>query len=132
LEEWQRVSGLPYVIVTSNTEPRILVRAGTDGLGTSSGRGGLDGTYSNGRARSGLVVIRPDLAQCTEASRVGCLILFLHELGHAIGFFEHVDGAGIMGSGRRPSVREVNLLMQLYRLPHGAAIQADGHWRVVR
>ena len=131
LAYWQSVTGLSSVVLTSNTEPRILVRAGTDGLGTAAGRGLVDGTYPNNRARSGLVVIKTDLAPC-DFSQTGCAVVYEHELGHAIGLFDHVAGGGIMSGGSRASSREINMLVELYRLPHGAHIEPDGTWRVVQ
>jgi hypothetical protein len=34
--------------------------------------------------------------------------------------------------GTTASQREVNMLVQLYRLPHGARIESDGSWKVVQ
>jgi hypothetical protein len=34
--------------------------------------------------------------------------------------------------GTDASSREINMLVQLYRLPHGAHINPDGTWSVVR
>lgn len=131
LAYWQSLTGLSYVILGSSAEPRILVRAGTDGLGSAGGRGLVDGTYPNNRARSGLVVIRTDLAQC-DFLQTNCAVLYEHELGHTIGLFDHVAGGGIMSGGSRASSREINILVELYRLPHGARIEPDGTWRVVQ
>jgi hypothetical protein len=33
--------------------------------------------------------------------------------------------------GTEASVREINMLVQLYRLPHGARIAPDGTWKVL-
>lgn len=132
LAYWKSVTGLSYVLSGANTEPRILVRAGTDGLiGTAEGRGGVDGTYPNNRARSGLVVIRPDLVAC-DFSQTSCAVLYERVLGGAIGLFGQVAGGGIMSGGSRASSREINMLVELYRLPHGTHIEPDGSWRVVR
>jgi hypothetical protein len=60
--------------------------------------------------------------------------LFRHELGHAIGIFGHPSG-GLMASpmiGSTATQRDINLLVQLYRLPHGTTIGPDGTWRVVQ
>jgi hypothetical protein len=40
-----------------------------------------------------------------------------------------------MGSppvGIEASPREINMLVQLYRLPHGTRIEPDGTWKVVK
>jgi len=66
---------------------------------------------------------------------VRCSNLFRHELGHAIGVFGHVDGGALMAApqvGNDASPREVNMLVQLYKLPHGTRIEPDGSWRVIR
>ena len=34
--------------------------------------------------------------------------------------------------GTTASQREINMLVQLYRVPHGARIDSDGTWRVVQ
>jgi len=128
---WQTVAGLPYVLIDSNAEPRILVRAGSEGLfGTAQGRGGIDATYANNRARSGLVEIRPDLASC-EMSQTSCAVLFEQTIAGALGIFGQVPG-GITFGAARASSREINLLVGLYGLPHGAHVSADGSWNVVR
>ena len=131
LSYWQTVAGLPYVLIDSNAEPRILVRAGSEGLfGTAQGRGGIDATYSNNRARSGFVEIRPDLASC-DPSQTSCAVLFEQTLGGALGIFGQVPG-GITFGATRASSREINLLVGLYSLPHGAHVGADGSWNVIR
>lgn len=130
LAYWRAVTGLSSVIVGANAEPRILVRAGTDGLGSTLGRGLVDATFPDNRARSGLVVIRTDVAQC-DIAQTSCAVLYQHEIGHAIGLFDHVAGGGLMSGGTRASLREINMLVELYRLPHRTRIEADGTWRVV-
>ena len=131
LAYWQSVAGVPYVLSATDTEPRILVRAGTQGLfAGADGRGGIDATYQNNRARSGLVEIRPDLAAC-DFSQPSCAALYQRVIGGALGIFGQVPG-GITFGASRASVREINLLVELYRLPHGVQIDPDGAWRVVR
>ena len=131
LAYWQSVAGVPYVLSATDTEPRILVRATTEGLiGTAQGSGGIDATYHNNRARSGFVRIRPDLAAC-DFAQPSCAFLFKLALGGALGLFGQVPG-GITFGASRASVREINMLVELYRLPHGVHIEPDGNWRVVR
>jgi hypothetical protein len=131
LAYWQSVAGIPFVLRTSDSEPRILVRTGTEGLiGNADGRGGIDATYPNNQARSGLVEIRPDLAAC-DFSQPSCAVVYERVVGHALGLFGQVP-SGITFAGSRASVREINMLVDLYRLPHGAHIENDGTWRVVR
>jgi len=68
-------------------------------------------------------------AHCSSPS-----VLFRHELGHAIGIFGHPPG-GIMSApmvGTTASQRDINMLVQLYHLPHGARIEHDGSWKVVQ
>jgi hypothetical protein len=127
---WQSVTGLPFVVVGADAEPRITVRgAGSDELNIALGSGFVYRTYDNNRARLAVVKILTSSAACTPPST-----LFRHELGHAIGIFGHPPG-GLMSSpivGTTASQREINHLQQLYRLPHGTRIETDGTWRVVQ
>ena len=96
----------------------------------SAGLGLVYRTYANNRAQLGVVKIRTDFANCSS----NCPILYRHEVGHAIGIFGHVAGGALMASpqtGINASSREINMLVQLYRLPHGTHIEPDGTWRVV-
>jgi hypothetical protein len=130
LAYWQSVTGLPFVLLGSDAEPRILVRAATsDELNIAAGLGLVYRTYPNNRARLGVVKILASNANCAPPS-----VLFRHELGHAIGIFGHPPG-GLMSApmvGTTASQREINILVQLYRLPHGARIESDGTWKVVQ
>jgi len=135
LDYWRATTGVTYQIVTDDTLPRLLIRSGTDGLAPwGGGRSLIDGTFpENNRASSALVVFEPGGGSyCTgaSASALKCRYLYRHELGHAFGIFENT-GAGLMGSGTDTlSDREVRMLVALYSLPHGAAVQTDGTWRV--
>jgi len=130
LSYWQSVTGLPFTFVGADAEPRITVRAaGSDELNIAAGLGLVYRTYTNNRARLGVVKILTSAATCTSTSA-----LFRHELGHAIGIFGHPPG-GLMSSpivGTMASQREIDILVQLYRLPHGTRIEPDGTWRVVQ
>ena len=130
LTYWQSVTGLPLVLVGADAEPRITVRAaGPDELNIAIGSGFVYRIYANNRARLAVVKILTSNANCTPPS-----VLFRHELGHAIGIFGHPPG-GLMSApivGTTASQREINILLQLYRLPHGARIEPDGTWRVVQ
>jgi hypothetical protein len=129
LAYWQSVTGLTFVMVGADAEPRITVRAaGSDELNIAIGSGLVYRTYANNRARLGVVKILTSNANCSPPSA-----LFRHELGHTIGIFGHPPG-GLMGApmvGTTASQREINMLVQLYRLPHGTRIESDGTWRVV-
>ena len=75
-----------------------------------------------------MVKILVSSAHCSPPS-----VLFRHELGHVFGIFGHPPG-GLMSApmvGTTASQREINMLVQLYRLPHGTRIETDGTWRVV-
>jgi hypothetical protein len=126
---WQSVTGLSYVLVGADAEPRLTVRAaGSDELNISIGSGLVYRTYPNNRARLGVVRILTSNANCSAPSA-----LFRHELGHTLGIFGHPPG-GLMSApmvGTTASQREIDFLTQLYRLPHGTRIDADGSWRVV-
>ena len=57
-----------------------------------------------------------------------------HELGHTLGIFGDPP-AGLMRApmvGSTASQREINMLVQLSRLPHGAQIASSGTWRAVQ
>jgi hypothetical protein len=130
LEYWHSATGLTFARVAANAEPRVVIRAaGSDELNLALGSGLVYRTYPNNSARLGVVKILTREATCTAPSA-----LFRHEVGHAIGIFGHVPG-GLMSVpliGTTASQREINILTQLYRLPHGTQIAADGTWRVVR
>jgi hypothetical protein len=130
LDYWHSATGLTFVRVAANAEPRIVIRAaGPDELNVAGGSGLVYRTYPDNSARLGVVKILTREATCSAPSA-----LFRHEVGHAIGIFGHVPG-GLMSSpliGTTASQREINILTQLYRLPHGTQIAADGTWRVVR
>ena len=130
LTYWQSVTGLPFTFVTADADPRNTVRAaGSDELNIAAGLGLVYRTYPNNRARLGVVKILTIDATCTAPS-----VLFRHELGHTLGIFGHPPG-GLMSApmvGSTASQREINMLVQLYRLPHGARIDPDGTWKVVQ
>ena len=121
---WQNFleTGISYILIDENETPRALFRAGTDGLGNvANGRGGVDGVYTNNRAKSGLVVIRPDYAQYNPTF----LSLYRHEFRHVLGLFGHFTGSEI-------NRRENDVLKALYfKMPHGARVEAGGNWGVV-
>ena len=128
---WQSVTGLPFVLLDANADPRLTVRAAGSGeLHVAAGLGLVYRTFPTNRARLAVVKILSRNAHCSPSSS----ILFRHELGHAIGIFGHPPG-GLMSApmvGATASQREINMLVQLYRLPHGARIEADGRWNVVQ
>jgi len=133
LDYWASQTVIAYRLVTNGTLPRLLVRSGTDGLAPwGGGRSVLDGTNADNSARSGLVVYEPGGGgYCTNGSlSASCLYLYRHELGHTLGIYTNTD-AGLMGSATNLSDREKRMLAALYSLPHGAAVEADGSWRVM-
>src|SRR5262245_13930780 len=127
---WQSVTGLPFVLLGANADPRLTVRAAGSGeLHVAAGLGLVYRTFPTNRARLAVVKILERKAHCSSQS-----VLYRHELGHAIGIFGHPPG-GLMSApmvGTTASQREINMLVQLYRLPHGARIAADGTWSVVQ
>ena len=129
---WQNFleTGISYVLIDQDETPRVLFRAGTDGLGgVALARGGVDGVYPNNRAKSGLVVIHPNYAQYDP----NFLFIYRHEFRHALGFFGHLRLEGLI-SVITPLIaqRENNVLKALYfQMPHGARVEADGSWRVM-
>jgi hypothetical protein len=130
LAYWQSVTGAPYVLIASDAEPRVLVRATTEGLSGAEGGGVIDATYQNNRARSGFVRIRPDLSTC-DFAQASCGLLFKRAIANVLGIFGQVPG-GLSFAGSRATAREINLLVELYRLPHGTHVSADGTWSVLR
>jgi hypothetical protein len=134
MDYWQRATGLPFTRLTKEIDPRILIRgAEARELNIAIGQGMIYRTYRDNRAQRGVVKVRTDFAHCT--SEPPCEWLFRHELGHAIGILGHMKGGWLMGAppeGVGASSREINMLVQLYALPHGARVAADGTWAVVK
>jgi hypothetical protein len=132
LDYWASAAGITHVVVGIDELPRLLIRPGTDGLAAQGGgRGLVDGTFANNRARSGLVVIEPGGGQFCRASAQTCRYLYRHEIGHSLGFLAHSED-GLMSSGTDVlSDRERRMMVALYSLPHGARVQSDGSWQVI-
>jgi hypothetical protein len=130
LAYWQSVTGLSFVLVGADVEPRLTVRAaGPSELHVAAGLGLVYRTYPTNRAQLAVVKILARNANCSSPS-----VLFRHEVGHAIGIFGHPPG-GLMSApmvGTTASQRDINMLVQLYQLPHGAHIEHDGSWKVVQ
>ena len=119
---WSSVIGIPVSTIATDVLPRVLFREGTDGLAaTAAGRGGVDAVDAGNGATSGLIVIRP-------GNRVARL--YRHEMGHALGFFDHSE-AGLMAAGGGPDVlsdRERRMMVALYSLDAGTRVETDGTW----
>lgn len=133
---WQSAVGLSFGLVGSDADARIVVRAASSAeLPASEGSGVVYRTYPNNRAQLAVVRIATARADCSPAVSPACAALYRHEFGHVIGIFDHIPGTGIMsptGASLNASPRELALLQQLYRLPHGARVEPDGSWSVVR
>jgi hypothetical protein len=133
LDYWRGAVGISYVIVSTDSLPRLLIRPGTDGLATQGGgRALIDGTTSTNRPNSGLAVFEPGGgAYCRSISSVSCRCLYRHEIGHVLGHIGHsVDG--VMGTCAEDQLaaRSRAMMATLYSLPHGARVGADGTWWV--
>lgn len=129
LQYWESAAGISFAIEDAETEPRLLIRAGTDVL-NDGGRGVIDGTYPNNQAKSGLVVFATAGGPYCVLGPDWCRFLYRHEIGHALGFLEH-SNHGLMF--RTPDTlvdRELAMITALYSLPHGARVEPDGTWRV--
>jgi predicted Zn-dependent protease len=131
---WASVTGLTFALVGADAEPRVTVRAASVvELPGSDGTGLVYRTYPNNRAQLGVIKVALSHADCSPAKSVACSALYRHELGHVLGIFDHVPGTGLMspqGPSLNASPRELALLQQLYRLPHGTHIEPDGTWSV--
>jgi hypothetical protein len=133
LDYWASTIGITYTFLSADTPPRLLIRPGTDGLGTATARGGIDGVIaSTNQAQSGLVVILPSFGSSCAPTSLSCRALFRHEVGHGVGFLGE-PATGMMSAFPDTDVltdREKNMMIALYSLPIGAALSADGSWSV--
>lgn len=138
LKYWESATGIRYVIVGSDQAPRIVFREGTDGIFVVErgfgARSGIDGTFADNRARSGFVVLNAVAAHCSATDPL-CVYIYRHELGHALGFLAHDPiPRGLMSEiGDRSTIldpREIEMMRQLYALPHGARVEPDGSWSI--
>lgn len=129
LDHWKAFADTEYMLVDSPAvEPVLHVREDRAGVvpNGASGVGGVESTYANNRARRGFVIVRPDRTLRK---------LYRHEVGHALGFFEHPEEPGLMCTfgGCRDEVtpREGSMMAHLYQVPHGARLSTDGSWELV-
>lgn len=138
LKYWESTAGIRYVIVGSDESPRIIFREGTDGIAVVErgfgARSGIDGTFDDNRARSGFVVVNSVAARCSVTDPL-CVYIYRHELGHALGYLAHNRiPRGLMSEiGERSTTLdplEIAMMRQLYALPHGARVEADGSWSI--
>ena len=132
LNYWQSAVGITYELIDPPTEPRLLVRPGTDGLGPQGGgRALVDGTYEDdNRARSGLVVLEPGGGVFCRSGPTLCQMLHRHEIGHALGFFGHSNSGLMAGNSHFLTETERQIMLTLYSLPHGAVVVPGGNWSV--
>jgi hypothetical protein len=133
LDYWTSTVGITYTLVSSDALPDLLIRPGTDGLGSATARGGIFGaTPGTNQAQSGLIVILPSFGSSCSATVLTCRELFRHEVGHGLGYLDE-PSTGLMSAFPNTDVlsdREKNMMLALYSLPFGAAVHADGTWSV--
>lgn len=138
LKYWESATGIRYVMVERDESPRIIFREGTDGIAVVErgfgARSGIDGTFPDNRARSGFVVLNAVAAHCSPADPL-CVYIYRHELGHALGYLAHnrIPNGLMSEIGGRSTLldpREIDMMRQLYALPHGARVQPDASWSV--
>jgi hypothetical protein len=130
---WQSLTHIPVEFIDQNVEPRIqMIVLPTD---DNRARTFNESVNLDNSLRSVSVIMPtswghgcPDTYENTVT----------HEFGHALGLMGHPDWGGIMAylqpgvylGLRRPSEREVRMLVELYKLPLGAHVEADGTWVV--
>ncbi len=133
LTYWAATAGITYTLLDADTPPRLLIRPGTDGLGTAIARGGIDGVVAGtNQAQSGLIVILPSFESTCAPTYLSCRAAFRHEIGHGVGFLGEPP-TGMMSAYPDTDVlsdQEKKMMVALYSLPIGAALNADGRWSV--
>ena len=129
---WQTLTHLP-VSFGQNVEPRIqmIVLPVED----HRARTAIDAVNLDNSLRGVSLIMPTSWGHGCEAPYEDTVT---HEFGHALGILGHPDWGGVMaylGPGnwsglRRPSDREVRMLVELYKLPLGAHVEPDGSWIV--
>jgi hypothetical protein len=133
VKSWQSLTALPIVFIDKNTEPRIqMIVIPTD---DNRARTVTDSVNLDNSQRGASLIMPTSWGW-------GCPDPYLntvtHEFGHALGIMGHPDWGGVMAylapgvylGLRQPSAREVRMLVELYKLPHGAHVEPDGTWVV--
>jgi hypothetical protein len=122
MENSFRQWGLPFSFVNYDPPEGIIVNIGDPGAGKC---GNTVWRYyrSNGRIFTAVITISSNL------SNMLCGDTKTHEVGHAIGFFDHTTDGGLMDSSTYSSNNRIstpvrNMINLLYSLPIGTNIKA--------
>jgi predicted Zn-dependent protease len=129
---WTSATGFPIVFTDTEVEPRIemiVMQTADSRARTLTVSVNLDNSLRS------VNLIMPTWGPGCDAPVEDTVN---HEFGHALGIVGHPDWGGVMAhlpygvnpGVRKPSAREVRMLVGLYSLPLGAHLEPDGTWIV--
>jgi len=128
---WLAPIGLPYELVDHYVEP-VIVWMSME-IEDHRARTYIQSTNLDNSARRVEIIIPTSWGGISDTDTD----TYVHEFGHALGLHGHPDWGGVLqylppgpSPLRQPCPRELQFIVELYRLPNGAHLERDGTWVV--